>query len=241
MKSITDAIKFPALLHLTGIASRRSSQQGVEYIVYSLLLVMVFSNTGSLILLQHLILVWKINMIYGALICFMLITISGGLMRGFKSELSIKLHCQYHINLLWLVTDTKWCHRSGSAFDQIMASCLMAPIHYLKLSLCIINGVNWHVAWVVSETMYMLWITAIHLKNVCWKLLPHLPEANWLTIQLVGTILHHHICIWSAKRSASTVQAWLLSKWTWLLMILNMSSMVKLLNSKWPKIWEKML
>ena len=168
MKSITDAIKFPALLHLTGIALRRSSQQGVEYSVYPLLYLGCYPILVSTILLQHWILVWMINVIYGALI-YLMITVLGHFMRGFKSELSIKLYCQYHINSLWLVTDTKWCHRSGSAFDQIMVSCMTTPTHYLKLSLYIINGVKWHADVVVSEIMYMIWITAIHLKNVCLK------------------------------------------------------------------------
>ena len=57
---------------------------------------------------------------------------------------SLTLTCKRHnnINSLW-PGDAIWWYRSGSKLAQVMASCLMAPTHYLKQCWRLINWDLW--------------------------------------------------------------------------------------------------
>ena len=47
-----------------------------------------------------------------------------------------------HFTSLW-PSDSIWRHKSGSTLAQVMASCLMAPSHYLNQCSLIIDKVLW--------------------------------------------------------------------------------------------------
>ena len=63
-------------------------------------------------------------------------------------------------------SDSIWRHRTGSALDQVMACCLMAPSHHLNQCWLFISKVQCH----SSEGNSMRDTPAIKLKKIMWKL-----------------------------------------------------------------------
>ena len=94
--------------------------------------------------------------------------------------------CLTHCGLL-VMTPAIWHHIIWSLLVQVMASCLMAPSHYLNQCWLIINKVPWH-NWHSHENgftkVFKIAISKMSLKITLSKLLPHFPGVNGLTNNL---------------------------------------------------------
>ena len=62
----------------------------------------------------------------------------------YTNSFSVSVQSQPFNVTFTLASDAIWRHRTGSTLAQVMACCLMAPIHYLNQCWLIITGVLWH-------------------------------------------------------------------------------------------------
>ena len=89
------------------------------------------------------------------------------------------------VKSLWS-SDAIWWYKSGSAFPQVMACCLMVPSHYLNQDLPsnVFCGIHLRA---ISQWVPKLQFCVISFKIVLVKLLPHLPGTCELTCLTVPT------------------------------------------------------
>ena len=77
--------------------------------------------------------------------------------------------------------------RSGATLAQVMAWCLTAPSHYLKLCWLSSMGLCGTQPRLITQEVLKISICKFSLKNTIVKLLPHLSEANELNLKDISS------------------------------------------------------
>ena len=90
------------------------------------------------------------------------------------------------VNSLW-PSDAIWHQGSGSTLAHVMASCRMAPSHYLNQCWLIIIKVQWH----SSEGSLTKDASAISLKNDWWKIPFQSPRGQWVNSLAFGRFINN--------------------------------------------------